>query len=144
MLVLPGDRARKVVALSALLAAIGAPGRALSQQQPRDTVPRASSPGETSGQRQASSQASPLLDTPVSRTAYRLGPGDVLDVAIIGDPNTVQSVPVTPEGTVVIPRVGVAKVLGLNLDEAQSRVRDLVLRLFRGVEVSVTLSRVRT
>ena len=71
----------------------------------------------------------PLLDTPVSRTAYRLGPGDILSVAVFGDFSHVYNVPVTPEGTVVIPEMGIARVLGMNLDQAQERVRQVVARL---------------
>jgi polysaccharide biosynthesis/export protein len=86
----------------------------------------------------------PLVDAPVSRSAYRLGPGDVLSVAVFGEFSHVYTVPVTPEGTVVIPEVGIARVLGMNLDQAQDRVRAVVARLYRGVEVTVTLSRIRT
>jgi protein involved in polysaccharide export with SLBB domain len=86
----------------------------------------------------------PLLDAPVSRTAYPLGPGDVLSVAVIGAFSHVYAVPVTPEGTVVIPEMGIARVLGLNLDQAQERVRQLVGRFYRGVDVAVSLTRIRT
>jgi polysaccharide biosynthesis/export protein len=44
----------------------------------------------------------------------------------------------------VIPEMGIARVLGMNLDQAQERVRAVVARLYRGVDVSVTLSRIRT
>jgi len=80
----------------------------------------------------------------VSRTTYPLGPGDVLSVAVFGEFSHVYNVPVTPEGTVVIPEMGIARVLGLNLDQAQERVRAVVSRLYRGVDVTVTLSRIRT
>ncbi|HEV7587537.1 MAG TPA: SLBB domain-containing protein [Longimicrobium sp.] len=86
----------------------------------------------------------PLLDTPVGRSTYPLGPGDVLSVAVFGDFSHVYLVPVTPEGTVVIPEMGIARVLGLNLDQAQERVRQVVARLYRGVDVTVTLSRIRS
>jgi len=88
--------------------------------------------------------AGPLVDAPVSRTAYPLGPGDVLSVAVFGEFSHVYTVPVTPEGTVVIPEMGIARVLGMNLDQAQERVRAVVARLYRGVEVTVTLARIRT
>ena len=86
----------------------------------------------------------PLLDTPVSRSTYLLGPGDVLSVAVFGEFSRVFVVPVTPEGTAVIPEMGIARVLGLNLDQAQERVRQVVARLYRGVDVTVTLSRIRS
>ncbi|HEX8432307.1 MAG TPA: SLBB domain-containing protein, partial [Longimicrobium sp.] len=91
----------------------------------------------------AGAAGGPLLDVAVSRTGYRLGPGDVVDVAVFGDLEFLYSLPVTPEGTVVVPSVGVARVLGLNLDQAQARIRDMVYRYYRNVEVTLTLSKVR-
>lgn len=85
-----------------------------------------------------------LLDAPVSRTEYRLGPGDVLGVAVVGAVNRMHTVPVSPEGTVVVPGMGVARVLGRNLEQAEAEVRSLVARYYRGVSVSVTLAQVRT
>lgn len=86
----------------------------------------------------------PLLDRPLERARYRLGPGDVVDVAVFGEVELINTVPVTPEGTLVVPGVGVARVLGLNLDEAQARVRELVYRLYRNVDVTLTLARIRS
>lgn len=86
----------------------------------------------------------PLLDAPVSRSEYQLGPGDVVDVAIFGDYNEVFSIPVTPEGSLVVPGIGIARVLGTTLDTAQERVQALVNRYYRASEVRLALSRVRT
>jgi polysaccharide biosynthesis/export protein len=84
-----------------------------------------------------------LLDAPVSRTEYQLGPGDVLDLAMFGEVNQLSRIAVTPEGTLVIPTVGVVGVLGLNLDQAQTRVREQVLRYYRNVGIHLTLSQIR-
>lgn len=105
-----------------------------ARPRPQAAVPRASGAGERG----------PLLDAPISRTAYPLGPGDVVDVAIFGDYNEVFSIPVTPEGSLVVPGIGIARVLGQNLDVAEDRVQALVNRYYRNVEVRVALSRVRT
>ena len=107
-------------------------------------LPGADTVKEESTQGSGTIAGGPLVDAPVSRSAYRLGPGDVLSVAVFGEFSHVYTVPVTPEGTVVIPEVGIARVLGMNLDQAQDRVRAVVARLYRGVEVTVTLSRIRT
>ena len=88
--------------------------------------------------------AGPLLDAPVSRTAYLLGAGDAVEVSLFGDLNVMYSLTVTPEGSIVVPTVGVVRVLGLNLNDAQARVRTAVLRYYRNVEVNLNLSRVRT
>lgn len=101
----------------------------------RPQIPSASGAGQVGG---------PLLDAPISRTAYPLGPGDVVEVAIFGDYNEVFSIPVTPEGSLVVPTIGIARVLGLNLEDAENRVRALVGRFYRNVDVRLALSRVRT
>jgi protein involved in polysaccharide export with SLBB domain len=90
-----------------------------------------------------SDAAAPLLDRPINRAEYRLGAGDEVSVAILGDVNRLYTVAVMPEGTVLVPTIGVARVGGLNLDEAEARVRAMVLRYYRNVEVRVGLSRVR-
>jgi polysaccharide biosynthesis/export protein len=84
-----------------------------------------------------------LLDAPVSRTEYVLGPGDGVALSIFGEMNALHQLAVTPEGTVVIPAVGVVDVLGLNLDEAQARVREQVLRFYRNIGIHLTLARIR-
>jgi protein involved in polysaccharide export with SLBB domain len=86
----------------------------------------------------------PLLDAPVSRTDYRLGAGDVLNVALFGDVAEVHAAQVSPEGTVVVPGMGSTRVLGLNVEQAEDRIRALVGRYYRNVEVAVSLARVRT
>lgn len=111
------------------------------------TPPAAARPVEA-----ASRDAAPpsvLLDLPVSRSEYVLGPGDVLGVSVFGEASLGsaplnQSVTVSPEGTIVIPGIGVTRVLGLHLDEAENRVRALVARLYRAQEVRLTLEAVRS
>jgi protein involved in polysaccharide export with SLBB domain len=88
-------------------------------------------------------QVGPLLDAPISRTAYRLGAGDVVHLAVFGEMNMNQALVVSPEGTLVIPDVGVARVLRLNLDQAQARVRGLIYTLYQNVDVTLTLAQVR-
>lgn len=128
---------------AALLLALVLPAAAAAQVDatvaPQDTAPRAPTRPAATG----NTAASPLLDAPVSRTAYPLGPGDVVDVAIFGDFNEVFSITVTPEGSLVVPAIGIARVLGLNLDAAEVRVQALVNRYYRNAEVRLALSRVR-
>ena len=68
----------------------------------------------------------------------------MLDIAILGDLTRVSTVAVTPEGTVLVPGVGLATVLGLNVDQAERRIRDVVLRYYRNVDVRVSLAQVRS
>lgn len=95
------------------------------------------------GQTGAPATAGPLLDAPVDR-AYRLGPGDLVHLAVFGEVSMLHALHVSPEGTLVIPEVGVATVLNRTLDEAESRVRALVYRFYRNVDVTLTLSQLRS
>jgi polysaccharide export outer membrane protein len=138
------NRGRFHFARAAALLLLALPAAAAAQLQPpaaaQDTVPRPPRAQVPS----VAGERGPLLDAPISRTEYPLGPGDVVDVAIFGDYNEVFSIPVTPEGSLVVPTLGIARVLGLNLDQAEGRVRTLVGRFYRNVEVRLALSRVRT
>jgi polysaccharide export outer membrane protein len=133
----------RAAALALALAAAAVPAAAQqTQAAEQDTTPvrrpRAQPASVTGGER------GPLLDAPISRTEYQLGPGDLVDVAIFGDYNEVFSIPVTPEGSLVVPTIGIVRVLGLTLDAAEDRVRALVGRFYRNAEVRLALSRVRT
>jgi protein involved in polysaccharide export with SLBB domain len=111
----------------------------------RDTLPQPRRAPETPAQENRDPlPAAPLLDRPVVRSEYRLGPGDVVNVAVFGEAEMATMLAVTPEGTLVIPSVGVVRVLGANLDEAQARVRTAVFRLYRNVDVTLSLTQVRT
>lgn len=85
----------------------------------------------------------PLLDAPINRQEYLLGPGDIVDISIFGELARLHRVAITPEGRAVIPGLGVAEVLGLNLDDAENRVKSLVSRFYRNVEVHLSLAEVR-
>jgi polysaccharide export outer membrane protein len=138
-------------ALALALALLGAvPAAAQQPQQPprvpveADTTPARPRPQPAAASTVGMGERGPLLDAPISRTAYPLGPGDLLDVAIFGDYNEVFSLPVSPEGSLVVPGIGIARVLGLSLEAAEDRVQGLVNRYYRNAEVRVALSRVRT
>lgn len=137
-------RVPRALALVLALALAAAPAAAQDPAEAdtaRPAAPAAPPPASTAPVMTA---AGPLLDAPVSRTDYRLGPGDVVDVAIFGDYNQVFSVTVSPEGTLLVPSLGIARVLGLSLDDAERQVRGLVARYYRNADVRLALARVRT
>lgn len=137
-------------ALVLALALLGAAPAAAQQQTQRpataqtDTTPARPRPQPATASPVSAGAQGPLLDAPISRTEYPLGPGDVVDVAIFGDYNEVFSIAVTPEGSLVVPSIGIAPVLGVNMDTAERRVQALVNRYYRNAEVRLALSRVRT
>lgn len=85
-----------------------------------------------------------LLEGPISRTEYPLGPGDVLTISLFGFRSEVVNVEVAPEGTIVVPEVGVVRVGGLNLEQAERATAAVVRRYYDDVEVNLTLSALRS
>jgi polysaccharide biosynthesis/export protein len=85
----------------------------------------------------------PLLDRPVDRSDYVLGAGDRLALSIFGFRSETFPLVVSPEGTLVIPNVGIARVGGLNINQAEAEVARRVRRSYRDVEVNLTLASVR-
>jgi polysaccharide biosynthesis/export protein len=87
---------------------------------------------------------SSLVDVPVRRGEYRLGPGDGVELAVVGERAMLYSLTVGPEGTMVVPSLGMVDVLGLTIDHAESLLRQLVSRFYTNVEVHLALSEVRS
>jgi polysaccharide export outer membrane protein len=85
-----------------------------------------------------------LLDRKIDRAQYILGPGDRLILSVFGYRNQVFPLTVTPEGTVVVPTVGIVSVDGLSVEEAERAARSRVNRFFPDSEVELSLSGVRS
>ena len=71
---------------------------------------------------------------------YRLGPGDVLDVQIVGrlDVTRVQIV-VDPEGAIALPPLGTIRVARLTLLEANRTITARARAIFRYADVSISV-----
>src|SRR5256712_11314337 len=71
---------------------------------------------------------------------YRLRPGDVLDVQIVGrlDVNRAQIV-VDPEGAIALPPLGTIRVAGLDLLEANHAITVRARAIFRYADVSIAV-----
>jgi polysaccharide biosynthesis/export protein len=85
-----------------------------------------------------------LLDAPISRTEYRLGPGDVMVLSLVGGIQRQFTLVVTPEGTLVVPGMGIVQALDMNIEQAQGRVQRLVGSYYRDTQAYLTLVEVRT
>lgn len=88
------------------------------------------------------------ISTPARSIAgpdYRLGPGDLLEVQIVGrlEVSRLQVV-VDPEGAVNLPPLGAIPVAGLSLLEANRRLAERARTMFRYAEVSVAVSSPRS
>jgi protein involved in polysaccharide export with SLBB domain len=113
-------------------------GRAPTRTDLRDTLNR------QTRRTDSLSTAPTVLDRPINRKEYDLGPGDVLDISFFGELNEQSNVIIGPEGNAVIPKIGIARLLGANIEEAEQQIRTMVSELYRRVDVRVNLARVRT
>ncbi len=93
-------------------------------------------------QRRLPAEVQPLA--PTVPPDYRIGPGDVLDVQLFGKVNQGYALEVDREGRIVVPEVGPIAVAGLTFAELKKSLRQRLRRKILGVDVTVTLARLRT
>ena len=65
----------------------------------------------------------------ISPSEYVLGPGDVLVYALWGQKNLTYTVPVTPQGMLIVPDVGAFRVSGKNLFQTKHLIWKWVLKI---------------
>lgn len=84
------------------------------------------------------------LRGPVDETRYVVGPGDHLSILLWGMSDATHSATVSPEGDLVLRGVAPIPVAGLTLRDAKARIIDRLSEFYRNVEVTVSLSALRT
>jgi hypothetical protein len=84
-----------------------------------------------------------LVDVPVGPD-YVLGAGDTLSIDLWGGISQTLSRIVAPDGHVNLPEAGDIQIAGLRLEKAQGLIQKTLKKQYRDVQVSVTLSRLRT
>ena len=85
-----------------------------------------------------------IMDGPVDPKEYIVGPGDIFSVSIWSAVPLMFQVPVTPEGTVVIPTVNEVAISGLTLETAKKSVLAEVKKKYLSGNASFTLFSPRT
>lgn len=98
-------------------------------------------------QRLDTPQATPSakhLAGPVDPTTYRLGPGDLLTLHSRGSVTRDIVLEVGPEGTLLVPDDGLVSVAGRTLADARDEILRRVRRMYRNVELQLSLTRPRT
>lgn len=75
---------------------------------------------------------------------YRVGPGDEIAISIWGEMPVTHALRVTPEGKLLIPLVGEIFVNGYDMPEVRRTVLSNTARVYRNVEVTITLVGLRT
>lgn len=83
------------------------------------------------------------LEAPVDPASYRLGPGDGVYLNVYAAHSLDQDLTVTPEGKLLIPRIGQVSVAGLSVTEAQQRVDRLLAKDYKNPNASLSLRKLR-
>lgn len=81
-----------------------------------------------------------VQDGPVDPKEYVIGPGDIFTVSIWAATPLMFQVPVTPEGTVVVPTVNEVHVAGITLDSARKVVLGEIRKKYIAGTATFTLS----
>jgi polysaccharide biosynthesis/export protein len=80
------------------------------------------------------------LDGMVDPHEYIVGPGDIFSTNLIVTPPMNLQIPVTPEGTVIIPTVGEVSIAGMTLDSAKRKVMQVIRRKYFMGDLIFTLT----
>jgi len=79
------------------------------------------------------------IDKPIDPSTYRIVPGDIFALGLWGIADTVLTVGVGPEGSVVIPSVGVIPLSGSTLQDGERLVAGEVHKIFPAANVTLNL-----
>ncbi|HET6510895.1 MAG TPA: SLBB domain-containing protein [Candidatus Kapabacteria bacterium] len=83
------------------------------------------------------------LEGPVDPSTYVLGPGDGVYLNVYAAHSLDQDLTVTPEGRLLIPRIGQVDVSGYNVVDAEARVNQLLARDYRNPNAKLSLRKLR-
>lgn len=86
---------------------------------------------------------SSTVEVAVNDSTYMVGPGDELAVSIFGTKFYTFNVPVSSDGTVVLPELGTVYVRHATLEDVRTKIRALLGADVRGAEIVVSLARAR-
>ena len=73
---------------------------------------------------------SPAATAPEASADYRVGPGDVLDIAVLGNADLTRTATVQPTGSIQFPLLNEVPVAGLTVSEVQRRMTALLVKDF--------------
>lgn len=82
----------------------------------------------------------PVLPT-TAPANYRINPLDVLRISVFGEPElTFQTLPVDPNGQIVLPMIGSVRAEGRTAQELSAQIADALRRYLRQPEVAVNVA----
>lgn len=79
------------------------------------------------------------LENAIDRSTYRVIPGDRIHVGIWSESPVSHLLGITPDGMLVIPKVGPIEVAGNTLEDAERKVADALAALYPRARVTLTL-----
>ena len=85
----------------------------------------------------------PVLEKAIDPKEYIVGPGDELTISLWGELNITHILSITPEGTLLVPRIGSIYVGGLLLSDAKREIENEISQQYRNVELTITLTNLR-
>ena len=85
----------------------------------------------------------PLTDVPVPAD-YVLGPGDIVKLYLFGKESKTLELPVTREGTVILPDLGPFEVAGMTFADVKQGIQQRIQKQYIGQDVLVTLGKLRS
>jgi polysaccharide export outer membrane protein len=80
-----------------------------------------------------------ILEKSIEAKEYVVGAGDILSIDIWGEININYTLGITPEGNLLIPRVGSVDVSGRSLKEAKEIIQEAVMKYYKNVKATITL-----
>ena len=81
------------------------------------------------------------IATPAS---YVLGPGDEVLIDVYGTSQSSKKYAVSPEGTIIVEKIGPVAVAGLTVEQAQARVNSKMGQHYQGSSIKLTIGQTRT
>lgn len=78
-------------------------------------------------------------DGVIDADEYKVGPGDILQVSIRGIDEILHKAVISPEGYAYLPKIGGVNVKDCSLNEAKTRIFELIKNNFKNVEVFINL-----
>jgi protein involved in polysaccharide export with SLBB domain len=76
-------------------------------------------------------------------SSYILDYGDILDIQLIGQKDSIASFAISREGAINLPDIGKIIISGLSLSEAVSLIKDKIKNTYIGTDAYITLSEIR-
>ncbi|WP_291327878.1 polysaccharide biosynthesis/export family protein [Desulfovibrio sp. UCD-KL4C] len=80
----------------------------------------------------------------ISKSGYRLGPEDIIEISVWGDKELVREVVVRPDGGVSFPLAGDLKAGGLTVDELRQEIEKHIVEYVPNAPVTVILRKVES